>query len=293
MGPNRIHMTELRAPAEPDHLMPKGQRFYRTCNLRRHQCSERPILRCTENYYQGLTRSNAKWHETTSTLTYIREEWDKAGLGHMPQACIWSCPDEGDTATTNAGFVLDDLYYFDSFGGLGHHEPEDLLYLKPLPLPREESLANSTPRIDVEKVYPALQRFLDTFFWSKHVPESFRLSGWTKRGLAGHVSTTTLLRELNLTPDEASPSTMRRETCLLQQETMPDTPIALDSGCSVSITPHLEDFVGDLRNTNDKEMHGLSDSVEIQGEGVVEWTIRDVCGNVGMVRTRASTSSAT
>ena len=68
---------------------------------------------------------------------------------------------------------------------------------------------------------------------------------------------------------------------------MPDTPIVLDSGCSVSITPHLEDFVGDLRNTNDKEMHGLSDSVEMQGEGVVEWTIRDVHGNVGMVRTRA------
>ena len=39
-----------------------SRRFYRTCNLRRYQCSERPILRHTENYYQGLTRSNAKWH---------------------------------------------------------------------------------------------------------------------------------------------------------------------------------------------------------------------------------------
>ena len=66
-----------------------------------------------------------------------------------------------------------------------------------------------------------------------------------------------------------------------------DVPIATDTGCSLSVTPFRNDFVGELEPSNEKEMVGLKDSVEIQGAGWIEWYIRDIFNDVCRVRTRA------
>ena len=36
-----------------------------------------------------------------------------------------------------------------------------------------------------------------------------------------------------------------------------------------------------------KELHGIADTVKIEGIGTVEWTIRDVFGRVCLIRTQA------
>ena len=64
-------------------------------------------------------------------------------------------------------------------------------------------------------------------------------------------------------------------------------PIVIDTGCSFSISPFLNDFVTTIEPAKEIEMNGLKDSVAIQGIGWVEWPIRDVFGNVAVIRTRA------
>ncbi len=66
-----------------------------------------------------------------------------------------------------------------------------------------------------------------------------------------------------------------------------DVPIVIDTGCSMSITPFIEDFVTDIEPLEELEMHGLTDSVTIVGVGTVEWPVRDVFGRVSVLKTRA------
>ena len=64
-------------------------------------------------------------------------------------------------------------------------------------------------------------------------------------------------------------------------------PIVIDTGCSMSITPFLDDFTTELRSAQDESMQGLKDSVQVQGVGWVDWTIRDVFNRAALVRTQA------
>jgi len=66
-----------------------------------------------------------------------------------------------------------------------------------------------------------------------------------------------------------------------------DMPIVFDTGASYSVTPNLQDFVGELSPTDMDSMKGLTDSVKIKGKGWVEWSVRDVFGRVHMIRTKA------
>ena len=66
-----------------------------------------------------------------------------------------------------------------------------------------------------------------------------------------------------------------------------DLPIVIDTGCSLSLTPVLDDFVGPIEPSTVHEMTGVADKVKVVGIGTVEWNIRDLYGNVGIVRTRA------
>ena len=54
-------------------------------------------------------------------------------------------------------------------------------------------------------------------------------------------------------------------------------PIIFDTGCSISVTPHKQDFVGTIRPMN-KLMTGLSSKAEIKGAGKVKWEFRDDFG---------------
>jgi hypothetical protein len=67
-----------------------------------------------------------------------------------------------------------------------------------------------------------------------------------------------------------------------------DVPIVIDTGCSHSVTPFIEDFTGPITPILDDTMGGLKNGqeVKIAGEGWVEWPIRDIFNRVTMVRTK-------
>lgn len=96
-------------------------------------------------------------------------------------------------------------------------------------------------------------------------------------------------RELIMEPSHAEQPPPR--TCQVHlahpTEGPDDMPIVFDTGCSLSITPFKEDFVDDLGEPDCKEMKGLADSTRIEGMGTVEWTVRDLYGQVGTIRTKA------
>lgn len=53
-------------------------------------------------------------------------------------------------------------------------------------------------------------------------------------------------------------------------------PIMIDTGASISVTPHLSDFVGPLQKSDIAVLHGLSTDTQVVGYGDIEWSIRDV-----------------
>ena len=51
-------------------------------------------------------------------------------------------------------------------------------------------------------------------------------------------------------------------------------PIVIDTGASSSLTPFfMDDFVSKLEPPDIQEMHGLSDSIQVEGVRWVEWHI--------------------
>ena len=66
-----------------------------------------------------------------------------------------------------------------------------------------------------------------------------------------------------------------------------EPPIVIDTGASVSLSPRPEDFIGPIQPPSIKSLQGLKGSVNIVGEGTVEWKIRDVLGQTRTIRTKA------
>ena len=66
-----------------------------------------------------------------------------------------------------------------------------------------------------------------------------------------------------------------------------DVPIVIDTGCSFSVTPFPEDFVTEIEPTNVLDLTGIKEKVKVKGCAFVEWPIRDVYGQVAVIRTRA------
>ena len=66
-----------------------------------------------------------------------------------------------------------------------------------------------------------------------------------------------------------------------------DTPIVFDTGCSCSVTPFRDDFVTKIQKSKVKEMTALVETTKIKGQGWVEWPIRDIFGQIGLIKTQA------
>ena len=65
------------------------------------------------------------------------------------------------------------------------------------------------------------------------------------------------------------------------------TPIVVDTGATISISPDITDFVSELDPVTDNKLNGLGHTIKIEGIGWVEWTVRDYYGKVTRIRTRA------
>jgi hypothetical protein len=63
-----------------------------------------------------------------------------------------------------------------------------------------------------------------------------------------------------------------------QARNHPELPIFIDSGASVSVTPHICDFRGPLQKCPTKSLDGLSSKTELLGMGKVTWEVRDFYG---------------
>ena len=94
-----------------------------------------------------------------------------------------------------------------------------------------------------------------------------------------------LLEDLGIHRNMQSGSSVA-EACL-QDHHRRDAPIVLDTGCSHSVSPFLEDFTTELTPTPDGEMRGLNHAaaMSIKGIGYVDLPIRDVFGHVSSVHT--------
>ena len=67
-----------------------------------------------------------------------------------------------------------------------------------------------------------------------------------------------------------------------------DNLILFDSGCKMTVTPYLDDFVGDIKYVKGKEMQGLSSITKIVGIGMVEWDFQDDYGVKRTIRIKAN-----
>ena len=65
-----------------------------------------------------------------------------------------------------------------------------------------------------------------------------------------------------------------------------DRPVVFDSGCSVSITPYKDDFVGKITHVK-KTITGLSSTVQVEGEGTVLWSFYDDYGVIQHIKVKA------
>jgi hypothetical protein len=65
----------------------------------------------------------------------------------------------------------------------------------------------------------------------------------------------------------------------------PNIPIIIDTGASISISPTISDFVGPIRPPSIDRLQGLGDGCQVDGEGTIEWEIRDVVGTIRTLRT--------
>ena len=64
-----------------------------------------------------------------------------------------------------------------------------------------------------------------------------------------------------------------------------ELPIVIDTGASVSLTPCASDFISSIEPPRISNLHGPQGSVNIVGEGTVQWTIRDAVEVVKTIQT--------
>jgi hypothetical protein len=64
-------------------------------------------------------------------------------------------------------------------------------------------------------------------------------------------------------------------------------PIVFDTGCSISVSPFREDFIGERSKPPTDSLQGLKGKVKIVGVGRVNWTVFDVYGVTRTIKMRA------
>ena len=82
-------------------------------------------------------------------------------------------------------------------------------------------------------------------------------------------------------------ATLTRNRSIYFSDRQDDLPIVIDTGASTSLTPNINDFVGDLQLPSITEITGLTSTSPVKGEGTVEWTIVDIFGTVRTIQTTA------
>jgi hypothetical protein len=65
-------------------------------------------------------------------------------------------------------------------------------------------------------------------------------------------------------------------------------PVVVDTGASISISPNISDFVGPITKPFCESLQGLGESTKVDGQGIIEWQIRDELGTTRTIVLAAS-----
>ena len=111
------------------------------------------------------------------------------------------------------------------------------------------------------------------------------LSTKKSRGLpAAFVAATGLVKALGV---ERASNISQKGAYLTDNQHRSDVPIVIDSGSSISVTPFIDDFTSNLTESDIPSLQGLTDKAMVQGQGKVEWKIRDPDGRVALIHCTA------
>ena len=73
----------------------------------------------------------------------------------------------------------------------------------------------------------------------------------------------------------------------ISRDSTEELPIVIDTGASFSVTPNVNDFIGQIQPSDLDSLKGLNSDIKVFGQGTVQWTIQDVLGNVRKLQTTA------
>jgi len=93
------------------------------------------------------------------------------------------------------------------------------------------------------------------------------------------------LSELKFSVKELVEVTRNRSVYFSNQ--VNDIPIVIDTGATMSVSPCKEDFIGGIEQSDTKDLQGLSGATDCLGQGLVQWTVRDVFGAICTRKTQA------
>jgi hypothetical protein len=133
---------------------------------------------------------------------------------------------------------------------------------------------------DPRKVYQQLCTVNKVAFPSRKRKKKRRLHIGTKAGKNSRQRA--LIAAAHLTGQDVSST-----ASVYQARNNPEFPIVVDSGASVSVTPHIRDFRGPLQKCPTKSLDGLSSKTEVLGMGKVTWEVQDLYGVTRTITTMA------
>jgi hypothetical protein len=133
---------------------------------------------------------------------------------------------------------------------------------------------------DARKVYQQLCTVNELAFPPRKRKKKKRFQNDTKTGK--HSRQRALIAAAHLTGQDVSST-----ASVYQARNNPEFPIVINSGASVSVTPHIRDFRGPLQKCPTKSLDGLSSKTEVLGMGKVTWEVQDFYGVKRAITTMA------
>ena len=144
----------------------------------------------------------------------------------------------------------------------------------------ERSLDNLLSKVDPLRTHQAELLLLQLFSPRRNPTRYYK-----SRLSDAYIAAARLTKELNIR-STTSPQ-CRMGTYLIDDSPSSHVPIVFDTGCSTSVTPFAEDFVSEIKPADIQDLTGLTDAPKVEGFGYVEWPIRDVFGQVAVIKTSA------
>jgi hypothetical protein len=136
-------------------------------------------------------------------------------------------------------------------------------------------------KIDCRKHYRLMKRIVKIFDVS---PQDRVARVYAQARIASR----TILQDIGADYQSDVPGLVPGMSLLSDAKNPLHTPIVLDTGASLSITPYASDFIEPVTEPAIKNIVGVSDHrSKVEGVGTVRWVIRDVFNRIRTIETQA------